>query len=70
VLSRRTRARLLARDASAGAADDVAALIAPVVGLTDDEAAAQAAAYRAAIDAERADAARPLTAAAEAALHA
>ncbi len=32
VLSRRTRARLLARDASAAAADDVAALIAPELG--------------------------------------
>ena len=32
VLSRRTRARLLARDASAAAADDVAALIAPAAG--------------------------------------
>ncbi len=69
VLSRRTRARLLARDASAAAADDVASLIAPVLGLSDAEAAAQAAAYRASVDAERADAGLPLTAATEAALH-
>ncbi|MBX3314950.1 MAG: glycerol-3-phosphate dehydrogenase/oxidase [Actinobacteria bacterium] len=59
VLSRRTRARLLARDASAAAADDVAALIAPVLGLSDEEAAAQAEAYRAAIATERDDADLP-----------
>ncbi|CAN5851640.1 glycerol-3-phosphate dehydrogenase [soil metagenome] len=53
VLTRRTRARLMARDASAAAADDVGALIAPVLGLTADEAAAQAADYRASTDAER-----------------
>lgn len=62
VLSRRTRARLLARDASAAAADDVAALIAPVLGLTDAEAAAQAAAYRSAIELERTTAHLPETA--------
>jgi glycerol-3-phosphate dehydrogenase len=61
VLSRRTRARLLARDASAAAADDVAALIAPILGLSYDEAAAQAADYRAAIERERADADLPET---------
>src|SRR3954454_18758559 len=53
VLSCRTRARLLARDASAAAADDVARLIAPIVGLDDAEAAAQAASYRSAIVTER-----------------
>jgi glycerol-3-phosphate dehydrogenase len=61
VLSRRTRARLLARDASAAAADDVAALIAPVLGLSDEDAAAQAEAYRAAVATEREQADLPLT---------
>jgi len=61
VLSRRTRARLLARDASAAAADDVAALIAPVLGLSDEAAAAQAAAYRDAVAAEREAAGLPPT---------
>lgn len=62
VLSRRTRARLLARDASAAAADDVAALIAPILGLSAEEATAQAAAYRAAVETERTDAELPPTA--------
>jgi glycerol-3-phosphate dehydrogenase len=62
VLSRRTRARLLARDASADAADDVAALLAPVLGLSEAEAAAQAAAYRASVEVERTSAALPETA--------
>ncbi len=61
VLSRRTRSRLLARDASAAAADDVAALIAPELGLTAEEASAQAAAYRAAVEAERTAAELPPT---------
>lgn len=54
VLSRRTRARLLARDASAEAAESVAELIAPVLGLDADAIQAQAESYRALIDAERA----------------
>jgi glycerol-3-phosphate dehydrogenase len=62
VLSRRTRARLLARDASADAADDVAALLAPVLGLSAAEAAAQAAEFRAAVDLERTSAELPETA--------
>jgi glycerol-3-phosphate dehydrogenase len=62
VLSRRTRARLLARDASAAAADDVAALIAPILGLSEAEAQAQAQAYRAAVAAERTTAELPETA--------
>ncbi|MCU1357281.1 MAG: glycerol-3-phosphate dehydrogenase [Acidimicrobiales bacterium] len=62
VLSRRTRARLLARDASAAAADDVATLIAPVLGLSASEAAGQASAYRSAVAAERASADLPETA--------
>jgi glycerol-3-phosphate dehydrogenase len=62
VLSRRTRARLLARDASAAAAADVAGLIAPILGLSEAEAEAQASSYRAAIDLERTTAELPETA--------
>ena len=62
VLSRRTRARLLARDASAAAADDVAALIAPILGLTAEEVEAQVSDYRAAVERERTDAELPRTA--------
>ena len=62
VLSRRTRARLLARDASAAAAGDVAALIAPILGLSETEADAQASSYRAAVDLERTTAELPETA--------
>ncbi len=54
VLSRRTRARLLARDASDRAAGDVAALIAPELGLSPDEAETQVARYRRLLAAERA----------------
>jgi glycerol-3-phosphate dehydrogenase len=54
VLSRRTRARLLARDASAEAAADVAELIAPELGWSAVERDAQVGAYRASIAAERA----------------
>jgi glycerol-3-phosphate dehydrogenase len=57
VLSRRTRARPFARDASADAADAVAALLAPELGWSDTERDAQVAAYRASVAAERADAA-------------
>jgi glycerol-3-phosphate dehydrogenase len=46
VLTRRTRARLLARDASAAAANDVAQLLAPVLGWSDAEAEESAEAYR------------------------
>jgi glycerol-3-phosphate dehydrogenase len=53
VMSRRTRARILARDASAAAADDVAELLAPDLGWDDDERHRQVAAYRAAVTAER-----------------
>jgi len=55
VLSRRTRARLLARDASADAAASVAELIAPDLGWSEAERDAQVAAYRASIAAERAE---------------
>jgi glycerol-3-phosphate dehydrogenase len=54
VLSRRTRARLLARDASAAAADDVGALLAAELGLTDEQVAQQVSDYRAMLDAEAA----------------
>jgi glycerol-3-phosphate dehydrogenase len=53
VLSRRTRARLLARDESARAAAEVAALIAPDLGWDPAEQARQVAAYRASVDDER-----------------
>jgi glycerol-3-phosphate dehydrogenase len=53
VLSRRTRARLLARDASASVAADVAALIGPELGWDAAEQTRQAESYRAAIDHER-----------------
>jgi glycerol-3-phosphate dehydrogenase len=61
VLSRRTRARLLARDASAAAARDVARLLANELGWDDAEIDGQVAAYRALVDAER-DAAQGLPA--------
>jgi glycerol-3-phosphate dehydrogenase len=54
VLARRTRARLLARDASADAALDVARLLATELGWSDADAEAQAASYRAAVADERA----------------
>jgi glycerol-3-phosphate dehydrogenase len=54
VLSRRTRARLLARDASADAAESVAALIAGPLGWSADEQRRQVEQYRAAVAAERA----------------
>ena len=54
VLSRRTRARLLARDASDGAADDVGAMLGAELGLSADEVAAQVADYRAQLARERA----------------
>jgi glycerol-3-phosphate dehydrogenase len=53
VLSRRTRARLLARDASAEAAADVAALLGPELGWDDGERTRQAEEYRASVTAER-----------------
>jgi glycerol-3-phosphate dehydrogenase len=53
VLSRRTRARLRDRDATAAAADDVAGLIAGELGWSEAERNAQVAAYRAASERER-----------------
>jgi len=49
VLSRRTRARLLAAEASVEAADDVAGLVGPELGWSDDERRAQVDAYRASV---------------------
>jgi glycerol-3-phosphate dehydrogenase len=49
VLSRRTRARLMARDASAAAAGDVADLVAPVLGWDAAERARQADAYKSSV---------------------
>lgn len=54
VLSRRTRARLLARDAAAAAAEKVAALIGPDLHLDAGQQAEQVRAFRAAVAAERA----------------
>jgi glycerol-3-phosphate dehydrogenase len=62
VLSRRTRARLLARDASAAAADSVALLIGPELGWDADESARQVETYRAAVTHERVAAELPETA--------
>ena len=53
VLSRRTRARLFARDDSAEAAADVAELIGGVLGWDDDRREQEVAAYRSSIEAER-----------------
>jgi glycerol-3-phosphate dehydrogenase len=62
VMSRRTRARLLARDATIAAADDVAALIGTELGWTDAERDAQVRTYRAAATHERTSADLPTTA--------
>ena len=57
VLSRRTRARLLARDASAAAAPEVAHLMGRELGWSSDEIAAAASEYKASIEHERSSAA-------------
>jgi glycerol-3-phosphate dehydrogenase len=57
VLSRRTRARLLGRDASVAAAADVAELMRHELAWDDDECARQADSYREAVEHERAAAA-------------
>jgi glycerol-3-phosphate dehydrogenase len=62
VLSRRTRARLLARDASAAAAEAVAALVAEDLGWDADQQAAQVRAYRESVAHERQSADLPETA--------
>jgi glycerol-3-phosphate dehydrogenase len=61
VLSRRTRARLQARDASAAAAGDVADLLAGELGWSKAEAGRQAAAYVALVAAEREAPGLPVT---------
>jgi glycerol-3-phosphate dehydrogenase len=61
VLSRRTRALLLGRDATAEAADEVAALLATELGWSHDELAAQVTAVRAAAERERAAGGLPHT---------
>ena len=53
VLSRRTRALLRARDATADAADEVARLIAPDLGWGEEQIAAEVAAFRMAVEHER-----------------
>jgi len=53
VLSRRTRARLLGRDATAAAAESVAELIAPELGWDARRTAMEVASYREALAAER-----------------
>lgn len=62
VLSRRTRARLLGRDATAAAADDVARLIGPELGWSDTRISEEVAAYRGAARIERESAQLPETA--------
>jgi glycerol-3-phosphate dehydrogenase len=62
VLARRTRLRLQARDASAAAAHDVAALLAPELGWDAAEATRQAEAYRGSVEHERLAPGLPATA--------
>jgi glycerol-3-phosphate dehydrogenase len=62
VLSRRTRARLLARDASARAADDVGSILMRELGWTETERVAQVESYRRAVASEREAADLPETA--------
>jgi len=62
ILSRRTRARLLARDASAKVASEVAALVADDLGWDADEQALQVERFRLLLDAERNAADLPETA--------
>ena len=59
VLSRRTRARLLGRDATAAAAESVAQLIAPELGWDGARIASEVASYRAALELERTHAGLP-----------
>jgi glycerol-3-phosphate dehydrogenase len=61
VLARRTRALLLARDETAGVADDVARMVAGELGWDDDEAGRQASAFRALAESERTAAGLPET---------
>ena len=61
VLSRRTRARILARDASAAAAPEVARLVAGELGWSSDRVDSEVAAYVAATEKEREAAGLPAT---------
>ncbi|MGQ0617019.1 MAG: glycerol-3-phosphate dehydrogenase/oxidase [Acidimicrobiia bacterium] len=63
VLARRTRARVLARDASVAVASEVAALIGPELGWDEAEQARQAEAYRRSVALEGDAPGRPETAA-------
>lgn len=54
VLARRTRALLLDREAAAAAASDTAALVAPELGWSDEEAAAEVHAFTELVERERA----------------
>ena len=54
VLARRTRAQLKSREATAGAVEEVAALVAPLLGWSPDETATQIATYRGLLERERA----------------
>jgi glycerol-3-phosphate dehydrogenase len=56
VLTRRIPARWLLRDAASAAAEDIARLIAPELGWSDDDVAREVASFRAAVDHERASA--------------
>jgi glycerol-3-phosphate dehydrogenase len=67
LFARRTRARLLARDASAEAAESVAALIAGPLGWPTEEQTRQVERYRASVAAERAAIESPMPAASPAA---
>jgi len=62
LLSRRTRARLLARDASSAAAENVAALVAPELGWDAAEVTRQVQVFRALLERERTSAGLPETA--------
>ncbi len=59
VLSRRTRARLLGRDATAAAAESVARLIAPELGWDEARITSEVDSYRAALEHERTSAGLP-----------
>jgi glycerol-3-phosphate dehydrogenase len=61
VLSRRTRARLLARDATSAAAEDVARLIAPDLGWDETRIRSEVDAFRTALEHERTAAGLPHT---------
>jgi glycerol-3-phosphate dehydrogenase len=60
VLSRRTRALLRARDASGDAAEEVARLVGPELGWSEDDVARETAAFRRIVERERAAAALPV----------